>query len=176
MNQHSDVSWLKLHLLVEVLVDFPLVRESQHATDHTRVLDGPSQVADLGPAVSVSHLHHALHDGQLLLGRDNNRPESHLLDLVVVHMSLVGDNQDTQQVFNGTDMKFDSHPPSRSSNGYTQTTWWTFTERCWRWRTDQEEPGDPKGSIYRSTGPGGDMFSPRASLSRIRHKLKVQFS
>lgn len=73
---------------VEVLVDFPLMWESQHAADHPRILDGPPEVADLHPTVSVLHLHHALCDRKPLFGRGHHGTQPHLLDLVFVHMSL----------------------------------------------------------------------------------------
>lgn len=76
------------HQPVEALVDLLLVGESQHAADHSRVLDRPAQVADLGPTVSVPDLHHPLGDGQPLLGRGHHGPQPHLLDRVLVHLSL----------------------------------------------------------------------------------------
>lgn len=84
---------LTVYLLVEVLVDFLLVGESQHAADHARVFDGPSHVADLRPAVFVFHLHDALRDGQPLLGHGDHGPETHLLYLVFIDVSLFGRNQ-----------------------------------------------------------------------------------
>lgn len=76
------------HQPVEALVDLLLVRESQHAADHSRVLDRPAQVADLGPTVLVLDLHHPLGDGQPLLGRGHHRPQPHLPDRVLIHLSL----------------------------------------------------------------------------------------
>lgn len=81
------------HLLVEVLVDFPLVWESQHAADHTRVFNRPALVANLCPAVFVFHLHDTLCDGRLLSGHRNHGPEPHLLDPVIIDPSLHRDNQ-----------------------------------------------------------------------------------
>lgn len=82
-----------VHLLVEVLVDFLLVGESQHAADHARVFDGPPQVADLRPAVFVPDLHHTLRDGQPLFGNGHHGPESHLLDLVLIDLSLLANKE-----------------------------------------------------------------------------------
>lgn len=81
-------SWLESHQPVEVLVDFLLMRKSQHAADHACVFDCPAQVTDLGPTVSVLDLHHPLCDGQSLFGRGHHRPQPHLLDLVLIHLSL----------------------------------------------------------------------------------------
>lgn len=92
MNPHQN-QLLMVHLLVEVLVDFPLMRESQHAADHTSVFDRPSQVADLRPAIFVFHLHHTLRDGHLLFGHDDHGPESHHLYLVLINVSLFRQNQ-----------------------------------------------------------------------------------
>lgn len=84
---------LTLYLLVEVLVDFPLMGESQHAADHACVFDGPSHVADLRPAVFVFYLHDALRDGQPLLGHGDHGPETHLLYLVFIDVSLFATNR-----------------------------------------------------------------------------------
>lgn len=86
----SAVRGALVHLLVEVLVDFPLVWESQHAADNAGVFGRPSQVADLRPAVLVLHLHHPLDDGQLLFRHGNHGPEPHLLHLVLIDMCLHG--------------------------------------------------------------------------------------
>lgn len=64
------------------------MRESQHAADHAGVLDGPSHVTDLSPAVLVFDLHHALGDGQLPPGRADDGPEPQLLHLLLVNLSL----------------------------------------------------------------------------------------
>lgn len=97
-SRHPSCSWYsrttqseveRLHSLVEVLVDFLLMRESQHATDHACVFDRPSQVADLRPAVLVLHLHYTLCDGQPLFGHGHHGPESHLLDLVLIDLYLL---------------------------------------------------------------------------------------
>lgn len=82
-----------VHLLVEVLVDFLLVGESQHAADHASVFGGPPQVADLRPAVFVLDLHHTLRDGKPLFGNGHHGPESHLLDLVVIDLSLLANKE-----------------------------------------------------------------------------------
>lgn len=80
-----------IHLLVEVLVDFPFMSESQHAADYSGVLDRPPQVTDLCPAVFIFHLHHTLCDRKLLFGRANHWPESHLLYFVLLHLDLIGE-------------------------------------------------------------------------------------
>ena len=74
--------------------------ESQHAADHVSVFDGPPQVTDLCPTIFVFHLHHALRDGQLLPGHGDHGPESHLLDLVLIDLSLFRENQGPFVVFN----------------------------------------------------------------------------
>lgn len=75
-------------LLVEVLVDLPLMGEPQHTTDDPGVFRGPSHITDLGPAVLVLNLYHTLGDGHLLGG--HHRAQTHLLHPVFIHLHLYG--------------------------------------------------------------------------------------